>query len=55
VLDVASKKGYLTWKDSDKVITEIPFGKSAVETIANFILSATDDANDFYKRLKEVL
>lgn len=55
ILDVVTKKGYLTWKDSDKVITEIPFGKSAVESISNFILSKTDEAEAFYKRLKEAL
>lgn len=55
LLDVASRKGYATWKDSDKVITEIPFGKSAVEVVANYALSDTDEANAFYKQLKEVL
>lgn len=55
ILDVASKKGYATWKDSDKVITEIPFGKSAVEVVANFALSGTEEADAFYKQLKEVL
>lgn len=55
LLDVTTKKGYVTWKDSDKTITEIPFGKSVVETIANFILSDTDESKSFYTRLKEVL
>jgi hypothetical protein len=55
ILDVTTKKGYLTWKDSDKVITEIPFGKSAVESVTNFIMSKTDEAESFYKRLKDAL
>jgi hypothetical protein len=55
ILDVTTKKGYLTWKDSDKVITEIPFGKSAVESVTNFIMSKTDEADSFYKRLKDAL
>lgn len=55
ILDVTTKKGYLIWKDSDKVITEIPFGKSAIESITNFVMSKTDEADSFYTRLKEVL
>jgi hypothetical protein len=55
ILDVTTRKGYLVWKDSDKVITEIPFGKSAIESITNFIMSKTEEADSFYARLKEVL
>jgi hypothetical protein len=54
-LDVSTKKGYLVWKGSEKVITEIPFGKSAIESITNFIMSKTDEAESFYTRLKDVL
>ena len=55
ILDVTSRKGYATWKDSDKVITEIPFGKSVVEVISNYAISGTEDSEAFYKKLKEVL
>lgn len=55
VLDVTTRQGYLLWRGGNKPIIEIPFGKSAVEVIAEFALSATADASSFYTKLKELV
>lgn len=54
-IDVATKKGYACWKDSGTVICEIPFGKKAYESISEFALSKTTEADNFYETLKNAV
>ena len=53
-IDVSTKKGYACWKDG-AVICEIPLGKKAYESITEFAMTKTKEANEFYETLKNVV
>ena len=53
-IDVSTKKGYACWKDG-AVICEIPLGKKAYESITEFAMTKTKEANDFYETVKNVV
>jgi hypothetical protein len=53
-IDVSTKKGYACWKDG-AVICEIPLGKKAYESITEFAMTKTKEANEFYETVKNVV
>lgn len=55
VIDLSKRQGYAVWRDSGYEIVELKFGKPVVDTIAEFALSESKEASDFYKQLKSVL
>lgn len=54
-IDTSTKKGYAVWVNTDTVICEIPFGKKPVEAIAEFAMSKTKEATQFYERVKSIV
>lgn len=54
-IDTSTKKGYAIWSNTDTVICEIPFGKKPYDSITEFAMSKTKEANLFYERVKNAV